>query len=865
MNSFGTKIKNYLFWFWPAFLVGGVWVWLFGPMMTGHEVVGFRDSGYLYYPLFEWIDAQWEAGEIPLWNPFCNFGMPVVGDGSSSIFYPGKLVFFCRFLSYPSRYGIYLAMHVPLAAVGAFGFARLIGARKTGATLAAFAYPFGGVVLFQVTNVIYLVSAAWFPWAMIFVLQMVETKHLKWAVALAMVCTMMILGGDPQMVYHVGLISVVTLGFRCFRTQKSLDLVRRLGWWRALILMTVSVAITCVLSAIQLFPTVEWSRLSERSATPQVLNFYQAVGSQLSQTVRESEGQSILGDPRGVAGHAYQFSQPPWSLMELIWPNISGRPFPVNRRWTDSLAGADRMWVPSLYTGLVVFILGILSFRLWGANKRQVWLSWVFFAFTLGSFGWYGLIWLVNECHPDPTFRSSLGPQVGGVYWWMVMTLPKYFLFRYPAKLFVIASFAMVTLAAMNFHKLRTRGLATVSFVLVFLSIIGWIVVNQRGNDWLPVGIPDPFFGPLDSQGALVEIKTALIHTGVVAMVLFLGVSVGRLGRYSERWLLGAVLLVSIGEISVANHWLVSTVPVAAFESDSQGLVGLEGMRHQVGVEPLRLYRSGMGSLPPVEWANVSEERRLEEVVEWQRRSMFPKHHLGEGVVLLGSFSSIWPNSYQSLIERWDRVVSDHCDLDGTEWMQDSRVHGLIERLDHGNVVIKSTPSSVSDQSALPIAWMFDLEFESLPALPVSVPVPRENLKLIDWEDGASRPEIEMTEYSSNRFVAKVATDRARVLGFYAPPVAGWNVTVRDVDGKRMTSSDLLVAADYLPDPIAGFENVFLLPFYQEGEFVVEFRYEPRSFWVGALLSFLGWVIVILYACGVPLGLRRVVDGLNRD
>ena len=104
-------------------------------------------------------------------------------------------------------------------------------------------------MLFQVTNVIYLVSAAWFPWAMICILQMVQTKHLKWALGLAMVCAMMILGGDPQMVYHVGLISAVTLGVRCVQTHKSLDLERRLGWWRGLILMAVLVATTSVLSA----------------------------------------------------------------------------------------------------------------------------------------------------------------------------------------------------------------------------------------------------------------------------------------------------------------------------------------------------------------------------------------------------------------------------------------------------------------------------------------------------------------------------------------------------------------------------------------------------------------------------------------
>ena len=862
MNPPVTKLKNFLFRFWPALLIGGIWIWFFGPMMVGQEVVGFRDSAYLYYPLFEWIDSQWAAGEIPLWNPFCNFGMPVVGDGSSSLFYPGKLVFFCRFLSYPSRYGIYLAMHIPLAAAGAFGFARLLGARKSGATLAAFAYPFGGVVLFQVTNVIYLVSAAWFPWAMICVLQMVQTNRLKWVVGLAVICAMMILGGDPQMVYHVGLISAVTLGVQCFRKQESLGLEHRLNWLRALKLMAALIVITSALSAIQLLPTMEWSQLSERSKTPQVLNFYQAVGSEFSQTAPRFKVQSFLGDPDGVAGHAYQFSQPPWSLIEMVWPNVSGRPFPVNRRWTDSLAGADRMWVPSLYAGLTVFILGFLSLRFWGPKKKQVWLSWVFLVFTLGSFGWYGLVWLINECHPDPDFRSSLGPQAGGVYWWMVMTLPKYFLFRYPAKLFVIASFAIVGLAAMNFHNLRTRGVAVVSWVFAALSFAGWILVNQWNGDWISFAISDPLFGPLDAQGALVEIKTAMLHTGIVATLLFLGIlfsSVGKLRKCPAHWLLGALLLVSIGEISLANHWLVSAVPVSAFEGEVQCLDGLRDLQQRAGVEPLRIYRSEIGSLPPAAWANVSAEDRLEQVVNWQRRTMFPKQHLGENVVLLGSFSSIWPQSYQSLVDRWESVVAGNVDPMEAGWIQDSRVHGVIERASNGDAAIHAIPSPAGELSALPVAWMFDLEPE--PYTPASVLVPglHGDLKLIDWDAAVTRPTIEITQYSSNRFVAKVETDRARILGFYAPPIRGWNVKVRDVGRKRVEFPSLLVAAE----PIVGFENVFLLPFHQGGEFVVEFHYQPKSFWVGASLSLLSFIAVILFACGVFFRDNRVAGVSN--
>ena len=56
--------------------------------MCGQTVVGFRDSASLYFPMFEAIDAAWAEGKVPLWNPFCNFGMPLVADGTSSVFYP---------------------------------------------------------------------------------------------------------------------------------------------------------------------------------------------------------------------------------------------------------------------------------------------------------------------------------------------------------------------------------------------------------------------------------------------------------------------------------------------------------------------------------------------------------------------------------------------------------------------------------------------------------------------------------------------------------------------------------------------------------------------------------------------------------
>ena len=111
-------------------------------------------------------------------------------------------------------------MHVPLAAAGAYWFSRTFAGQPGGSNLAAFSFAFGGSVLFQVTNVIYLVSAAWLPVALCCVWKMVATGELRWAFGAGVACAMMILGGDPQMVYHVGLIALVTVALEFLRRNR---------------------------------------------------------------------------------------------------------------------------------------------------------------------------------------------------------------------------------------------------------------------------------------------------------------------------------------------------------------------------------------------------------------------------------------------------------------------------------------------------------------------------------------------------------------------------------------------------------------------------------------------------------------------
>lgn len=608
-------------------------------MMTGRTVCGFRDSAYLYYPLFKWIGTQWAAGDIPLWNPYDQFGVPVVADGSSSVFYPGKLIFWLRFLSYESRYGVYLAIHVLIAAASCYWFARRLGCRQGGAALAAISYAFGGSVLFQVCNVIYLVGAAWLPAALGCLWLMFRQRSIVWAVAGGFFCALIVLGGDPQLVYNIGLIGVGTIvgiAWRARRTGHRGGDFRFLSPVKAAVkstgLLLVLVLVTTVLSAIQILPLLDWAKDSDRAKASSPRNIYE-LSESLNRLGAKGRGSQIYSsfllppNPHDHSGQVYQFSQPPWTMAELVIPNISGKPFPTNTRWSDTLAGADRMWVPSLYCGFFAVLFAMLACRLWGKRRRQVWLTRIGLFFAIGSFGWYGLGWLVAEMMGVTKLPLDVGPQVGGLYWFMVILLPKYVLFRYPAKLFVIAALAMCVLAGFSVKRIgRISGsrhcFYVVSGVLLTCLLTLTVWPELRLHNFFRSVPPDILFGPIDPSRAATGSLFAVVQIALVCIALGVVIVCLRF-PHNQYWFL--VSLIAAIDVLVANQWMIADVDSNVFTRDSG---------RQANSAP------SYDSYPQT-WTAVSSENRLEEIVAWQRKVLFPKHHLEIPQRNVNSFSSI--------------------------------------------------------------------------------------------------------------------------------------------------------------------------------------------------------------------------------
>jgi len=863
---------------------------LFGPACFTDSSFATRDAGHFYYPLFHWTAEEWGAGRLPLWNPLEGGGSPVVADASSSVFYPGKVLFALP-LPFALRFKLYVVAHVCLAAAGAYRLAKALSCSGRAAVLTAVAYSCGGSVAFQYSNVVFLVSAALLPWALLAMLSGMRSPSWASAVGLAMVLALMVLGGDPQMVVHVGLCALLYLVMYFFVGETSvatpaLAVPRKRQYGHVLIracLLLASLAVAFALSAVQVLPAREAAEESTRAASVAPRNIYELAGTSFgrkSGEKRENErvesrpGSEILHSS-GAHSHqseVYDFSIGPWRFAELFWPNVFGRMFPTHRRWLNKLPGEGRIWTPTIYLGLLTSILGLWQLRLRSTDAIQRWLSWICLLFALGSLGWYGLGWVVRELYGSllggDSSRIGVAQPVGGVYWFLVTFVPGYVQFRYPAKLLVVASLAFSLLAAKGWDeatRVRSRGLITMLTAFASLSFIGlltsFVVAGWfSGREWKP----DPVFGPFDVGGALWDIRLGLLQTFLVAS---LALSVLR--KWQDRCSVGWAnfLLIVVGlDLAVANAWIVATAPSETWNSEAA--ITLQSP-DAVSRSP-RLYRVRASDWWPPEFESKSSPSRMAQICAWEHDTLFPKHHLLVGVALADSSSSLRPADRDSFwrvarqLGHGGLVPHDNAlRLTGVQFLltPPSFVPLRSERWD--GIQVKGP---LTDDvrlwkipNALPDAWIVH-RVSRLDPLPPScnlLPLdqrtravllhgdqPRDfsrsavvettdSLPLADSGDEQQPAPCDVVHESPQRFTVTAELAQPGLLVINQSYTRGWaaRMQTQEAEGKEL--------------PILRTNRILQGVVLPAGKHTVEFSYEPTSIYVGAVISSLAWLAAL--------------------
>ncbi len=874
---------------------------LFGPALVSDRSFAMRDAGHFYYPLFEWCCGQWGAGRVPLWNPYENCGLPVLAEATSSVFYPGKLLFLLP-VDFTLRYKLYVTLHVVLAAAGAYRLARHVQAGPEAAALAAIAYACGGNVVFQYCNVVFLIGAAWLPFAAIAADQMLRRSCARSSALFGLVLALMILGGDAQAAYHALIASALYAVLLIWTKETATSspshrfrpIVIRVG------LIGLAAGAAFFLAAIQILPSAEATRLSERAAFNRPRNIYEAatVASQatdtpqsLGETRSESIFRGMFADPEPDTHHelAFEFSVGSWRLAEYVWPNVYGRMFPTHRRWIGLLPAEGRVWTPTLYLGLFPLLLALFGLRFRGRAPHEHWFTLIVVVFTLGSFGYYGLGWLVREASAlVPALKPpghAIGSPVGGVYWLFVTMLPAYAYFRYPAKLLPLVSLGLCALAALQFDAAFAARRPWLSRILLMLGISSGIAA---GIVWsIGPGIfgnprfADPLLGPFDAPAAHHDMVLAFFQAAAVALISWwLLQSAWRQPVKMVQWKLLAVLLTAV-DVAAANAWLVATAPAEIWRGESPIASAIQarhlGETMSAGGPP-RVYRGNLASWSPPSFRQVSSDLRLAELTKWERDTLFPKYPLASGLSLVESYGSLQSADHASLL----RVAKQHgprqpdksllpqptaLRLLGTEYfiLPERQQPEFAERIIESRDDWPESAALWRMTRTLPRAWIVH-EVEILPPLdhPARIEILDDRSKSVLFPNDRARDFARWAVIESDSPPAELIEMLKQPSG-QPPNVEGEECQIAHYDPQRvvveatLAQPGLVVLSDtWFPGwkarvtthgeteskPIYRTNRILRGVWLPAGASQIEYRYRPDSFARGAAISAMSWVLL---------------------
>jgi len=920
---------------------------LFGPALFSEESFAFRDAGHFYYPLFQWCCREWGAGRIPLWNPYENCGMPVLADVTSSVFYPGKLLFLLP-LEFAFRFKLYIIAHVVLAALGSYWLARTWKAGQPAAAMAAIAYSCGGNVVFQYSNVVFLVGAAWLPFTVLAGDRMLRDRSWIAAIILGLVLALMILGGDPQAAYHalliIALYAVVLTFWRNDESPTDITAPPRL-----LTTLVVRVGLFCLaagsvycLAAVQCLPSAEALRSSDRAAFNRPRNIYEATtvlfqaGDQLplGETRQQSAVRGLFGQPEERTHHelAYDFSIGPWRLIEYFWPNIDGRMFPTHHRWLSLLPAEGRVWTPTLYMGLLPAVLALSAFRLRSGSAREVWQSIIVLLFTLGTFGSYGVGWLMSEIWPGVAGGNpdhlTIGSPVGGVYWLMLTVLPKFVYFRYPAKLLPLVALGISQLAAFGLDQTIVQpkprlqrtilvlgvGSAVMAGLIWFAgsracanfaeTLFAWCIgpTSFANVDW-----SDPAYGPFEPVGAYHDVLFALVHTALVAIIAWWSLNT----MATDRRTLGLLLvLLTAGELALANSWLVVTAPLEIWRNEPPIAEVIRSHQSNATSDvdlPPRVFRASLASWRPSTFSTTPSSTRPAEIVQWEHDTLFPKYPLAHGLALIESYGSIKSADYEALLsiakqhgpQQQDKSLLPQpaaLRLLGTEFLVLPKTHrpDFADRIADARLsdsrleLPRSTASRRPEGAALwrmtrtlPRLWIVhDVEiaaelrsprrkemierrtyemlfpngrprdFSKSAIVETNEPSLELNQLPIEGQKSSTGPErCRITHDSPHRIIAEAELAQPGLLVLRDAWHAGWKAVLTSADGQKEV-------------PIYRTDRVFRGVWLPAGTHTVEYAFESQSFQCGALISGFSWPILALgLLSGLLIRRRRNISG----
>jgi hypothetical protein len=371
----------------------------FPQVLLGLQTFVVRDYGFFVFPLAYYQRECFWRGQLPLWNPYNNCGVPFLAQWNTMPLYPPALIYLLLPLEWSLSF--FSLLHLFWAGLGMYCLARRWTGNRLAAAAAGLIFAFNGLSLNLLMWPSHMATLSWMPWVVLIVERAWEEGGRQLVLA-GLVGALQMLAGGPETILFTWLLLLALWAsrlWRVFRPPSVLEAespvpAERSSSFAAFWRFPLVVVLVAALAAVQLLPFLDLAAHSQRDA-----------------------------------GYAdARWSMPAWGWMNFLVPMAYGRVWNKGVFFQHSQA-----WTSSYYLGVGALLLALLG--VWVAPQRRR-------TRLLAAAGVLGL-------------ALALGDQLGPLRW-LRHRIPQLSLMTYPVKFVTVAVFAAPLLAAFGLARLQT-------------------------------------------------------------------------------------------------------------------------------------------------------------------------------------------------------------------------------------------------------------------------------------------------------------------------------------------------------------------------------------------------------------------------
>jgi hypothetical protein len=182
---------------WLLLLIAAFVVIAFPTVIIGKDSFFYRDMGQFGYPLAQFHREAFWRGEIPLWNPHNNCGLPFLAQWNTLVLYPGSLMYLL--LPLPAGMNVFVLAHLFLAAAGMYSLALRWTNNRFAACLAGLAFAWNGLTLHALMWPNNIAALGWMPW-LVLASERAWTEGSRRIAIAALIGAMQMLAGAPEII-----------------------------------------------------------------------------------------------------------------------------------------------------------------------------------------------------------------------------------------------------------------------------------------------------------------------------------------------------------------------------------------------------------------------------------------------------------------------------------------------------------------------------------------------------------------------------------------------------------------------------------------------------------------------------------------